>query len=178
MGWRGTLAALGLLLISAAGYFCIEAPTAKLGDLANRSGPEVTPLIPYALADIEAIALSLEGDTRTATRRGNGWIGCDRPEMLDDLILDLGRLGALSEIDAAPAELNTFGLDPPRGTMQIHTQARVLTIEVGSRNPSTTGVYLRFPEANRIVLAGALVAWQFENAFRALTPGPATPPKQ
>lgn len=180
MGWRGTLAALLLLAISAGAYFWLDAPVTIPQEQLDRSAdPEVTPLIALRPAEVQAVVLTLEGEARAATRgRGGTWIGSDRPELLDDLLVELGRLGALAEIDAEPSELDDFGFDPPLGVIQIRARAEILTIEVGTRNPSTTGVYLRFPSDNRVVLAGALVGWQFENAFRALTPEPAAAPKQ
>lgn len=181
MGWRGTVIAFVLLLVAAGAYFWAE--ESERGPSRPGLGPEavgaptappVTPIADFRAADVDGLTLTLDGEARSSTLKDGAWSGAERSQLVADFLADLTSLGVLGEIDAAPDELKDFGLAPCRGRIeaQLRTGRRAV-IELGNRNPSTTGIYLRFPDSGRVVLAGALVGWEFEKAFRALaTPQP------
>jgi hypothetical protein len=80
------------------------------------------------------------------------------------------------EVSNDPADLRDYGLRPPASILEIRLQdpAEPIVLEIGNRNPATTGVYARVNRRGPILLAGALVAWEFEKAFAALpVPGAA-----
>ena len=86
-----------------------------------------------------------------------------------DRLNDLAGLGVLSDIEAQPDELKDFGLQPPRSIFeaQVHGRQQPFTLQIGDHNPSTTGVYVRLGATGKVVLVGAFVRWDFEQAFRS-----------
>ena len=176
MGWRGT-ALLAFLLVVAGAYLWFEEspPEQPAPPLWGAPQPrEPTKAIPRLLdfkpADVVAVELERDGEVRKTARQQESWQASVDPRSIDDFLSNLGGLGVLAEIPAGAGELKDYGLAPPKSVLRLrlrdHTAPLVLLI--GDHNPATTGVYVRLDESGPVLLAGALVAWEFDKAFKAL----------
>jgi len=184
MSWRGTLV-LALIIAVIGAYLWFEetpapqrdAPQTLLGE-PRRLDPTkaVRHLLDFAPADAVAVRLEHDGHTRETTRTEGRWPGT-ADAAINDFLKNLTELGVLAEIPAAPADLKDYGLQPPRSVVAVQRRgdAAPLILEIGDHNPPTTGVYVRIGKDGPVLLAGALVAWEFDKAFRALAaPSPAS----
>ena len=180
MGWRGT-ATLFLLTVVVGVYLWFEdAPPKQTEDPTTLLGEprEVAPTPPlhrlfdFQPAAVVAIQLERAGTTRHTERTGETWNGVADPRSINDFLANIVDLGALAEIPAAPEDLKDYGLAPPRTVLQLSLRDRSgpLVVQVGDRNPATTGVYVRIGDSGPVLLAGALVAWEVDKAFKALAP--------
>ncbi len=180
MGWRGT-GALALCVALAAVLLWFEGPArqetaSRALTFAAGALPEPTAPIPRLLefvpADVAAVELEHGGLTRRAQRNGDEWEAPSASSVVDDLLHNISSLGVLAEIPAGPADLKDYGLEPPQSVLrlQLRGRAQALVLQIGDRNPATTGVYVRVGENGPVVLAGALVTWEFEKAFKGLGP--------
>lgn len=179
MGWRGTLT-LALLAIILGAYVWFGQPA---GDESMRGGEildapprqpttALPPLLDFAPVDITAIRLQHDGRTLEVTRQDGGWRETQPPQAIEDFLRNLSHLAVLSEIPAAGGDLKDYGLQPARSLLELQRGDRApLTLQIGDRNPATTGVYARVGNGP-VVLAGALVEWEFQKIFKALS----TPP--
>jgi uncharacterized protein DUF4340 len=124
----------------------------------------------FAPSEVVAIRLTHQGHTRATERHGNTWAGVARPSTIDDFLQSLSELGAVLEITSNPADLTEYGLQSPQSVveLQIKGAPMPLVLEIGDRNPATTGVYARTGRKGPVILAGALVAWEVENVFREI----------
>lgn len=176
MGWRGT-AILAVLIVVVGGLLWFEEQAEKptgpgrtlLGE-PERVNPDrpVKHLLEFAPADVVRIELEHDGRVRSATRRNGHW---DRaPDAMDDFLTNLAELGVLMDIQGGQQQLKDFGLQPPQSVVRLHVGGRSdpLVLQIGDRNPAVTGAYVRIGGTGPVVLAGALVAWEFDQAFKAL----------
>jgi len=181
MGVRGTLV-LALLIVAVGAYVWLEevAPEAPgrstdalLGEpKAFDPNKPVRHLLEYQPADVLSIWLERDGNIRETERSGETWTTTSTPGAINDFLANLAQLAVLMDIPAGAAELRDYGLDPPHSVVRLQTrgQPTPLVLQIGDRNPSVTGVYVRVGESGPVLLAGALVAWEFDKAFRALGP--------
>ena len=180
MGARGTLV-LALLVVVIGAYLWLEdaaPPEAGRSTDTLLGEPRVVPnqpvrhLIDFQPADVVAIRLDRDGTTRDTQRSGDTWSKTAKPAAIKDFLTNLAQLAVLMDIPAGATSLRDYGLEPPRSVLQLQISGRStpLVLQIGDRNPSVTGVYVRLGEDGPVVLAGALVAWEFDKAFRALGP--------
>lgn len=181
MGGRGT-ATLALLAIVLGAYVWFGPSS---GDEAMRSDEileaaqrqptaALPPLLSFTPADVTAIRLERNGRTVEVTRQGAGWRQTQPPGAIDDFLRNLSRLAVLTEIPATGGDLKDYGLQPARSLLQLQLRGQApLVLQIGDRNPATTGVYSRVGNGP-VVLAGALVEWEFQKVFNALLEPPAS----
>jgi hypothetical protein len=181
MGVRGTLI-LALLIVVVGAYVWFEearpaAPGRSTDTLLGEPkafdpNQPVRHLLKYRPADVLSIRLEHAGQTRTTERSGATWTMTSNPGAIADFLGNLAQLPVVMDIPAGTAELRDYGLDPPQSVVRLQTrgQPTPLVLQIGDRNPSVTGVYVRIGKDGPVVLAGALVAWEFDKAFRALGP--------
>ncbi|HXQ23838.1 MAG TPA: DUF4340 domain-containing protein [Candidatus Acidoferrales bacterium] len=177
MGWRGT-AVLALLVLVLGAYVCLEAVPPDPGDSAamtEQSAPQqaTTPthhLLEFEPADVVSLRLERAGQFHETRRAASGWQGIGNATALDDLVHDLAELGMLMDIPGSQTALKDYGLEPPQGTLEIRLRSRTtpLLLQIGDRNPAITGVYVRTGTDGPVALAGALIEWDFDRAFKAL----------
>jgi hypothetical protein len=180
MGWRGT-GVLALCVGLAGVLLWFEGPARQ--ETASRAltfaagvAPEPTAPTPRLLdflpSEVVAVELEHGGLTRTAHRDGDTWEGTNASSVVNDFLHNISGLGVLAEIPAAPADLKDYGLEPPQSVLvlQLRDRAQPLVLQIGDRNPATTGVYVRIGDNGPVVLAGALVTWEFDKAFNGLAP--------
>jgi hypothetical protein len=180
MGRRGT-GVLGLCVVLAAALLWLEGPSrddaaSRALTFGNRVVSEPTAPVPRLLdflpAEVAAVELEHGGLMRKAHRNGNKWEGSGASSLVDDFLHSISQLGVLAEIPTTPADLKDYGLQPPQSVLRLHLRDRAaaLVLQIGDRNPATTGVYVRIGEHGPVVLAGALVRWEFDKAFKGLAP--------
>ncbi len=180
IGWRGT-AVLALLIAIAGGFvWSGEIPPEQSGrPTENLLGEPITVdphqpvrrLLEFQPADVVGIRLERAGAARETERSGDTWTVASQSGAINDFLHNLSELAVLMDIPAGPAELRDYGLEPPQSILQLRVRgqpAAPLVLQIGDRNPSVTGVYVRIGKEGPVVLAGALVAWEFDKAFRAL----------
>ena len=178
MGWRGT-AVLALLVVVVGACVWLEAVPPSPGDSAamiGQSAPQeaTTPthhLLEFEPADVVSVRLERAGQFHETRRAASGWQGVGNATALDDLVHDLAELRALMDIPGSQTALKDYGLDPPQGAWEIRLRSRAapLLLQIGDRNPAITGVYVRAGTDGPVALAGALIEWDFDRAFKALT---------
>jgi len=177
MSGRGTWILIVVVLL-VGGYVWFEGPLPSAPGGApetagSRPGPEsVHPLVHFTPDDVLAVQLTRQTDTITTERRDGRWSAVSTPAVVDDFLHNLVGIGILADIPAADAELRDFGLQPPQGVIELKVRglAEPVVLLIGDRNPTTTAVYVRLGHSGPVVLAGALVEWEFDKAFRALVP--------
>jgi len=116
--------------------------------------------------DVETLTIKRKDDTVKLKRTGDGW------EMLEP-VKTRGNAGAVNEtvtglatarvdreVDANPAKLSDFGLEPPEAvvTMEVKGQAAPLTLTVGGKNPTGVWVYAREGSKPAVVVIGDSVS--------------------
>jgi hypothetical protein len=179
MGWRGTIVLSLLVVVVGAYIWFADSPTTPAGPpnpLQNqppqaRSAPTLRKLLVFEPAEVVGLQLQRAGQTRTVERQAGAWQGIEDPTAINDFLHTLSTLGVLMDIPTAVTELADYGLDRPRGVITLHVdgQAQPLVVQIGERNPATTGVYVRIGESGPVALAGALVEWEFDKLFRRLS---------
>jgi hypothetical protein len=180
MGARGTLI-LALLVVVVGAYLWLEhaPPETQRSNETLLGEPRAADphqplrhLVDFQPADVVAVQLQRDGATRQTERSGDTWSKTANPAAIKDFLQNLLQLGVLMDIPTGAGELRDYGLAPPRSVLQLRIGGRPtpLTLQIGDRNPSVTGVYVRLGADGPVVLAGALVEWEFDKAFRALGP--------
>jgi hypothetical protein len=181
MGVRGTLVLALLIVVVGAYVWLEEAPPEAPGRSTDTLLGEpkafdpnqpVRHLLEYQPADVLSIRLERDGKMRQTERSGETWMTTSPPGAITDFLGNLAQLAVIMDIPAGAAELRDYGLDPPHSVVRLQTrgQPSPLVLQIGDRNPSVTGVYVRIGDDGPVLLAGALVAWEFDKAFRALGP--------
>lgn len=164
---RGT-GALVLVLTALLGYLW-------LFEMRPRAGVHAPPVIDEAnappLLDAPATSVArveIEGPrgTLSATRRNGSWIDghghpCP-PGTVSELIDVLHELRPLMVVDPDPAELTDYGLHEPSARIRLLAAdgQPLLGLEVGERNPASTGIYARLAGRHEVLLVGALLQWE------------------
>jgi hypothetical protein len=176
MGWRGT-AGLAVIAVVLGIYLWFEQPPGRgvprAGDTLEvpqrQPTTPVQPLLKFTPAEVTGIRLEHGGRAVEAQRGAGGWRSTEPPGAIDDFLHNLTQLAVLSEIPATAGDLKDFGLQPAQSILQLQVHGQgPLMLQIGDRNPATTGVYVRVGNG-AVLLAGALVEWEFEKAFRALS---------
>lgn len=155
MSWRST-AALGLVLAAlAAALWWSERPPAP--------SPGAAPLLDPTRA-LTAVEIDAAGTTHRFERADGGWRtagGDPAPDGLAALVEALRTLPPVLVVDDAPDEPAEFGFGPDAVRLVVWSDdARALDLEVGTRNPAWTGVYVRRHGEQSIVMMGALLWWE------------------
>jgi uncharacterized protein DUF4340 len=173
MGKRGTILLAVLILLVGAYVWYEEAPPADtrpvpLGEPPREPTTPVRHLVEFDPASVFAVSLEHTGQVRRADRSSGEWSSA--AEAMTDFVHNLLGIGVLVDMPSAPTDLADFGLQRPQSIVRIalRGQSTPVVLLIGDRNPATTGVYVRIGDNGPVVLAGALVTWEFDKAFKAL----------
>jgi len=175
VGWRGTLVLALLVALAGAAYLLSPGPPPELSD-SNLLGeprflPVTTPsphLLDFSPAGVERLTLGYRDEVVTVAKQGDGWRGAADARPLDDFVQSLAQASVISAIPEG-GELADFGLDAPARRILIETtKGASLVLLIGDRNPAGTSVYVRVDDGP-VVIAGALLVWEFDKAFAAIT---------
>ena len=175
MNWRGTVILAALVAVLAVVVLRDTTPNrepgAALSLVATTPTPVTTPgrlIVDFDRSRIEAIVLA-SGSTRVEARREHGqWQDPSKAPVVDALLDDLSGLRTLDEIVGPAPNLAEYGLQPPRGTIELSLSGRSdpVVMHIGDHNPSTTAVYIRFGDSGPIYVAGALIEWKLRTALK------------
>jgi len=177
MGIKATVV-LGLLVIIGVAILLYEGPPAKerpqeetlLGE-PIRVDPTrpVKHLLEFAPESVIEVTLTNEGKRLTAKRQDNQWPATKPPGAIPDFLNTLTGLGELMTLEAGSEALKDYGLDPPQAEIELQRSGGdPLVVLLGDNSPASTGTYVRIGRNGHAALAGALIRWEFDKAFRAL----------
>jgi len=180
MGIRLTIALLVLVVLGAASLWWDDESrtlvTAMVtGTALNPPPEEIVALLAIDPAAVATIELR-HGDQRRSMRRSNGvWTPAAATRAAETFLLNLGGVGRIGVIDVEDEELGDFGLAPAAkqfalGRMDGTPSVRV---DLGKTNPPGTAIYVRLDGTGPIILAGAVLQWEYERLFEALGEAPA-----
>jgi len=180
VGWRGTLV-LAVLVIAAGVYVWFEnaggrpdlsAGAPPVGVPTREPTHAFDPVLTVAPADISRVTLQRDGEQRVSQRQNARWTGVSPADAVDEFLANLTQLGVLATIPAGDTELGDYGLAPPHAVVELsRADGRATTLQIGDRNPATTGVYVR-RDGGKVMLAGALLDWEVDKLFKALSGPP------
>ena len=132
--------------------------------------------LPLERGEIRGITLSRpdEPDLRFRWREGR-WEAVDpagagvTPAMVESFIENLTPEKDLRLIDAAPADVDVYGLDAPTSTIVVRDEngARETTVQIGSLNPASSAYYGRRTDAPEVVLLGYNVGYYADLMFQS-----------
>ena len=179
MEWRGTIGLAVLVAIVGAYLWFVDTPATPPTRPGTMQGPPqskesadaLRKLLVFDPTDVAGLQLQRASHRFTLERRDGNWQGTDDPSAVNDFLHTLATMGVLMDITVSAGGLAEYGLDPPLGviTLQLNGQAQPLVLEIGERNPAITGVYVRIGADGPVVLAGALVEWEFDKLFKRLS---------
>ncbi len=153
-----------------------QTPLSLSGDILEpaprRPTVAIQPLLRFTPADVTNIRLERAGQVLEAERQSGGWRETEPPGAIDEFLKNMAQMGILSEIPATSGDLKDYGLEPPNAIVRLQFGDHPpLSLAIGDRNPATTGVYARVADGP-VILAGALVEWEFDKVFKALAARP------
>jgi uncharacterized protein DUF4340 len=164
---RGT-GALVLVLTALLGYLWLfeVRPRAGIHPQPVVDEANAPPLLDAPAASVARVEIEGAEGTLTATRRNGGWTdglghSCP-PGTVSELIDALHELRPLMVVDPDPAELADYGLHEPSARIRLLAGDghALLGLEVGERNPASTGIYARVAGRREVLLIGALLQWE------------------
>lgn len=162
---RRTLVLLALVAIGAALVAVIEAPPRRTGAELAR-GPRVMRVTTPAVRSL----VVTEGERGfTAERRGTGWIldgmqaSDEAAGALDDLVAMLATLRAVDAF--TPDDATGFGLDPPRGAIEVETATRRRQLVLGALISTGGAFYARRDGSRRLLTVGVGLLSALERVF-------------
>jgi hypothetical protein len=173
MTLRGT-ALLILLLVGLAGYLWLVEARPRPA----QAPPSAAPLLDAPAAAVARVELKERGGHLVAHRGGDGrWVDAAgrpwRDDVLTDLVHALGTLAPVMTIDAEPEAPADYGLDARASQLSLLAAdgRPLLTLELGERNPTSTGLYARRGGERAVVLVGAVLGWELDKV-RGAAPVP------
>jgi hypothetical protein len=192
---RGTIV-LWSIAAALATYLWLTLPPARHDAEPEPAADTGPPLLDFKPEDVNSLVVTGAEGTLSLRRGPSGWRD-DRdrpwpaPGLIETVLATLAGTRAIASIDEAPANAGDYGLDPPQRSVIVATiegegrehggdkrggtdgareageAARSLTLLIGERNPAWTGVYARVPPADRVVLIGAVLAWEVDKLVGA-----------
>ena len=132
----------------------------------KRGGEPVVELDPKRVRQVDVVPR--EGAPYSFARKDGAWFMSRQQgeeavpsDRLDGFLGTLAGLTRLVVIDEPDANLAEFGLAPPRAVITIR-DGKDLALAVGDRNPPLTALYVQVLPNSDIVLAGAVLLWEFD----------------
>jgi len=183
MTWRNTiLLALAAAAVAYLAYRDVvaENPAAGWSTVFEEPPPtrptdDIERLVAFDPMTITGVTLEHGGRTARTTRTAYGWSDTTKPRAITDLIDSLAELAVILTVESEPSDedLEGYGLLAPLAAIRLErTGADAISIALGNRNPSATGVYARASQRPAVVLTGAVAMWEIEKALNALQPTP------
>lgn len=174
---RGTLALLAAVIAAAVALWMEmsgdSGPHAPIEDGSpRRIETPATPLLGMDLGGIEAIVLRDERGEIEQRRPAGGWSSSVADQAVVEFLGNLKNLGRVQEIEVTGSGLAQYGLADALHRIELHRGSEAIRIDIGTRNPSGTGVYARIAGEEKIILAGALLDWEFDKLANKLRSEP------
>jgi hypothetical protein len=163
MTLRGT-AVLILLGVALVGYLWLVEARPRLAE----SPPAASPLLGAPAAAVARVELAERTRRLVAARRDGRWLDANgrpwRDDAVTDLVRTLGTLAPLMVVDPTPEADADYGLD--NGAARLSLLAGdgqpLLVLELGDRNPASTGLYVRRAGEQGVLLVGAVLGWELD----------------
>ncbi|MFN8545385.1 MAG: DUF4340 domain-containing protein [Candidatus Binatia bacterium] len=127
---------------------------------------DIPPLLSRAPGDIARIEVGGPGRSLAVVRTAGGWTDPNAvpwpSEAPGTLLEALRSLRPLFVVDPQPQRPEDFGLGPQADRLRLLTPdgSAVLDLEIGARNPSWTGVYVRAAGRSEVLLVGSVLRWE------------------
>ena len=160
-----TIALGGLLAVGVVLVVLVKAPVRLTGHEQVRG----TRVFAVNRAAVRGIDVELEGRRFAALRTGDGWqldgraASVGEADALNDL-LDL--LADMRAVDAfRAADLAAFGLDSPRGRIELATPAAHRRLVIGGFNAAGSITYVRRDRDPRVLQVGTFLLSSLERVF-------------
>ena len=176
MTLRGTALLLAVLAALGGYLWLVDGPPRGTSGGPGASS-DVPPLLARPPAEVVRVDLA-EGERRlTAIRRDDGWRDPGGRlwghDVVSDLLAALGSLRPLTIVARDPLAPADYGLGPaaPRLMLLDADGRRILALELGERNPASTGLYVRRVGEQEVMLVGAVLGWEVDK-LRAAARGP------
>jgi len=122
-----------------------------------------------------AVEIRLPDVTHRFENVGERWRTADGgadPDAVPALLDALTTLTPLLVVDVAPDDPERFGLGPDAVRLLAWSgRSVVLDLDVGTRNPAWTGVYVRRHGTRPIVMTGALLTWEIAKVLTPIAGG-------
>jgi hypothetical protein len=159
---RTTVGLLAVLAVLAGYVIVVDRPGQR------RGSDGAAPLLSLPRDQVVRVELQSPSARIVVVRNGAGWSD-ERVDGLLDALHRLAPLGVIAESVPDPAAYG-FG----SASLHLHVLDRagktLLALEVGGRNPPSTGLYVRHEGSTEILLVGALLAWEIEKLTRPRAP--------
>jgi hypothetical protein len=154
---RGTLALVGLLGVLLLYVGIIDRPPLP--------PHEERPLLAAPLAQATRVDVTWPDAALRGVRRDGGWVDAqDRvlpAGLIDDLLVALGTVRPIERVPDVGATATDYGLGARATSVVVGAAGNpLLQLEVGDRNPSWTGIYVRRLGSADVVRVGALLHWE------------------
>jgi len=162
---RATAVLLGVLTVLVAYLWLVELRPRQREPVAASAEPALLTVPPDAVARID---LEEGGRVLTALRTADRWTdGAGRPwrdDTIADLVGTLGSLRPVMIVDEAPHEPAEYGLGPGASRLAVATASGrpALVLELGDRNPASTGIYARRDGRPEVMLLGGILTWELD----------------
>ncbi len=175
MGSRTTLLLL-LLVVATGSYLWRDPESRKLivslltGTVEAPTPVVVVPLVSLDPNDVLRLEIEIGGERLEARKSDGRWPGYLNGQAIEILVDEVGRIGRVSEIEDGGKDLEQYGLATPAKTLWLHRDggAPPIRIDFGRSNPALTGTYTRVDQSGPVILAGAALSWELDNAIKAL----------
>jgi len=178
MSSRFTLVLIGLVLFTGS-FLWWDSDSRQLvialltGAQVQAPPQEVVPLVAMAPESIVALELRADGRQVAVRRTLQGWDGPLSAAAIGEFLANLAGIGSLGSLEVADAELGDFGLAAPERSLLLMRGASTepIRIDIGRSNPPMTAVYTRIDRTGPVILAGAVLAWEFDKLAGRLAQG-------
>lgn len=162
MRWK-TTALLALILLAVGGFYYVY--EIRLAPEREKSEREKGRLWSVEAKDVEEAILKRRGDAVSVKRSGDGWVLLSPVESRGDKAAVEGLVSTLTtakverEIDANPANLADFGLEPPaiEITLRMKGKDAPLHLLLGGKSPTGVWVYAKTKEKPPVFLLSDLL---------------------
>jgi Domain of unknown function (DUF4340) len=174
---RRTLVLAGLVVLGVVLLRLVPAPE-RLTGLERVRGTRVVRIPRHRIRSLDVV---LDGRHFLARRRRGGWtvggraVSGETAEALDDLAETLVGLRA---VDAFRAHGDaTYGLDAPRGTIEIRGRRRAVRLSLGEPNAAASAIYARRSGDPRTLQLGTYLLSAIDRVFYRLGLDRGQPPE-
>jgi hypothetical protein len=173
---RGTALLVGILLALVTYIWIAEVEPRRrvtARQVRQETDTSMAALLPEPPGAVARVALEEHGARLTAVRRERAWVDehgrAWSGDAVSGLVAALGSLRPVMVVESDPVEPGEYGFGPDAVRLEVSAEGgrRLLALELGQQNPSSTGVYARIGGQREVVLVGALLRWELDKLREA-----------
>ena len=166
---------VALLLLGLVGYYSFFEYHAPLKEREIKPpGPLLFEISPGEVKKVEI--QRLDGGELIAERNGRWWILLkgNRIEQweskVNDFIFNLLMLVEIEKFLVENSQLKDYGLENPAFQITLtDISDKTYRLLIGGSNPGSTSVYVKFVESPNVIIAGAILNWEFSKLSSLFT---------